>query len=149
MAKMQVTQRWLADPALRSMSLCIETQDLPKTQDSPMNSEKEQSGTGTQCRNLAQIPMFSKSGQPSLMSRHEGYYIEDKTSSEEWPISKQIQQQQQQQQPSLRRTSSRRRQILVVHQIWTRLRINYINHWQKPRKHSGSLPDFSLRTQLT
>jgi len=143
MAKMQNTVRWLADPAFRSMSLCIETQD------SPMNSEKEQSGTGTQCRNLAQIPMFSKSGQPSLMSRNEGYYIEDKTSSEEWPISKQIQRHQQQQQLPLRLTPSRRRQILVVPQIWTRLRINYINHWQKPRKYSGSLPGFSLRTQLT
>jgi len=97
-------------------------------------------------RKMAQISTFFRCGWLSLIPRDEGFYHEDKTSSKEWPISKLIKQQPQLQQPTLRLTQSR--QILAVPQIWTRLRINYIDRWQKLRKHSGILPGFSLQTLL-
>jgi len=95
---------------------------------------------------MAQTSTFFRCGWLSLISRDEGFYHEDKTSSKEWPISKLIKQQPQLQQPTLRLTQSR--QMLVAPQIWTRLRINYIDRWQKLRKHSGILPGFSLQTLL-
>jgi len=97
-------------------------------------------------RKMAQTSTFFRCGWLSLIPRDEGFYHEDKTSSKEWLISKLIKQQPQLQQPTLRLTQSR--QILAVPQIWTRLGINYIDRWQKLRKHSGILPDFSLQTLL-